>query len=672
VRPTTISDWLLRRISFSCTARNLTSFPPAPALYPSACTPALSLPLPSLLQLRSLAAVAPSARAPPPHTEPACTTSAAADAMNTAAGPQWSQPEQFSDMAAIGDQEFANFVDLDLDIDDLNIPTIFDASGQSAANYVPVGDVPHQHDRPPHSQPAPADHIDQTANIFGVDMHMSFDGRQEHNFPMPQGHPHSNRPPNMIPPTPNSAELQSEAAARFLAQLDPQTRAQLIEQQYHQLRKAEAVRFVFTGRARPRPLTVSLQQTSFTPLVSPAVTPHDSRFHLPQEFNVQPGAYFSPLTSPALEGQIQSYHNNNTSASSVATSSPVDQNVDMHGEGTAPQQKGRQRQKRPNNARSASATTRVGKSPMVRPAQPGRKGTLPSVSSAKSMQQVVDQAQKPVQSPTSPTAPHPPYTQTSSGTGSISPEPLSDVMGPPPKPASAQPSPAIHAQSRTSSASTPNPQAVPATPSTLLKAREAQAGGLQQPLSSPNGAVMEELNLPEPADSSRPVLGRIDTSAMDDCDTPRMTARKTPKLGPLSTPGSSALSGANKSRGAPITSAVTSPTSATMSPVTRKSESRGGRGSKKRASMSSSNALVSPALRPKISPSIRPMIPVTSDGNVAMDEAMQTHFLTQRSNYQNLIEGTHVPGVSYPSELSTNLTSKRTSHKIAILPFKKC
>src|SRR6266480_3349685 len=48
-----------------------------------------------------------------------------------------------------------------------------------------------------------------------------------------------------------------------------------------------------------------------------------------------------------------------------------------------------------------------------------------------------------------------------------------------------------------------------------------------------------------------------------------------------------------------------------------------------------------------------------------MDEAMQTHFLTQRSNYQNLIEGTHVPGVSYPSDLSTNLTSKRTSHKIA-------
>ena len=42
-----------------------------------------------------------------------------------------------------------------------------------------------------------------------------------------------------------------------------------------------------------------------------------------------------------------------------------------------------------------------------------------------------------------------------------------------------------------------------------------------------------------------------------------------------------------------------------------------------------------------------------------------TMFLASRSNYQNLIEGTHVPGVSYPQELSSNLNSKRTSHKIA-------
>lgn len=39
--------------------------------------------------------------------------------------------------------------------------------------------------------------------------------------------------------------------------------------------------------------------------------------------------------------------------------------------------------------------------------------------------------------------------------------------------------------------------------------------------------------------------------------------------------------------------------------------------------------------------------------------------LASKSNYQNIIEGTHLPGVSYPEALSTNLTSKRTSHKIA-------
>ncbi|OAF58687.1 nuclease [Pseudogymnoascus destructans] len=39
--------------------------------------------------------------------------------------------------------------------------------------------------------------------------------------------------------------------------------------------------------------------------------------------------------------------------------------------------------------------------------------------------------------------------------------------------------------------------------------------------------------------------------------------------------------------------------------------------------------------------------------------------LATKSNYQNILEGTHLPGISYPTELSTNLTSKRTSHKIA-------
>lgn len=44
----------------------------------------------------------------------------------------------------------------------------------------------------------------------------------------------------------------------------------------------------------------------------------------------------------------------------------------------------------------------------------------------------------------------------------------------------------------------------------------------------------------------------------------------------------------------------------------------------------------------------------------------ETSALLLKSNYQNIVEGTHKQlGLSYPAELSTNLTSKRTSHKIA-------
>ena len=39
--------------------------------------------------------------------------------------------------------------------------------------------------------------------------------------------------------------------------------------------------------------------------------------------------------------------------------------------------------------------------------------------------------------------------------------------------------------------------------------------------------------------------------------------------------------------------------------------------------------------------------------------------LASKANYQNILEGTHLPGVNYPENLSTNLTSKRTSHKLA-------
>ncbi len=39
--------------------------------------------------------------------------------------------------------------------------------------------------------------------------------------------------------------------------------------------------------------------------------------------------------------------------------------------------------------------------------------------------------------------------------------------------------------------------------------------------------------------------------------------------------------------------------------------------------------------------------------------------LATKSNYQHMLEGTHLPGVSYPTELTNTLSSKRTSHKLA-------
>ena len=51
--------------------------------------------------------------------------------------------------------------------------------------------------------------------------------------------------------------------------------------------------------------------------------------------------------------------------------------------------------------------------------------------------------------------------------------------------------------------------------------------------------------------------------------------------------------------------------------------------------------------------------------HVGVPDNTHALLLASKSNYQNILDGTTVPGVVYPTSLSTNLTSKRTSHKIA-------
>jgi len=85
---------------------------------------------------------------------------------------------------------------------------------------------------------------------------------------------------------------------------------------------------------------------------------------------------------------------------------------------------------------------------------------------------------------------------------------------------------------------------------------------------------------------------------------------------------------------------------------------KGGRGASKKRSgsvQSTSKNL------PRISPSIKPLLPEGSP----LHSSTQALLLASKSNYQNLLEGNHLPGVNYPDSLSTGLTSKRTSHKVA-------
>ena len=264
---------------------------------------------------------------------------------------------------------------------------------------------------------------------------------------------------------------------------------------------------------------------------------------------------------------------------------------------------------------------------------------------------------------------------TDSENGSISPENLNDVvspveMPPPPlpKPRSAKPSPFLAPQANGSAVPiTLQPGrpgiASPATPASLMKLSSpsnrnpsATGTGSHDPMDADH---IETFELPDSinftsAPKPAPIITTLGTPALD-------PLQKAPA--PLQTPGVPPPPSPAVAKPLALPSAALP--SPQLKPDTANSLKRTpqllpmGRHSKKRASVSSIQ--MSPALRPKISPSIKPLLPGGSSG--AEDAA--SLLLATKSNYQRILEGNTVPGVSYPSELSTNLTSKRTSHKIA-------
>ncbi|KAL8852207.1 MAG: hypothetical protein Q9221_002917 [Calogaya cf. arnoldii] len=456
---------------------------------------------------------------------------------------------------------------------------------------------------------------------------------------------------HIVPPTPNSIEMHGGHA------------------QFQQMVSNNHARAMYEQHRRQQPKG----QAAFTPLVSPAVTPHDAQFQY-QDYNSVPNEFFSPLTSPALEaqnhGSQRSVYSAVRGSDTSDTTSPIDMNIDPSLQQFVASA-ARKPRRRTSSAAQRNPQRAVRQSPSMKP-QSKKKQLSGTSIPPKRVSGIIEDAENAKQSSyaSQQTRSKGPVSRShdNSEAESISPEPLSEVLMPPPatpKSASSSRSPQIIAATTASQLGPiPATDDKPATPSSLMRIRNAAkrpAGSALKEQTSTLEAQLEQTMEAIPStetpktSSKRPALTPLRTSdTHDDETTPTMSARKTPKIAATS---------------APVTATGSSFTSPTLNPKGSPNGSlnnrRGdalpnGRGGNKKRTNSSS-VQVSPALRPRISPSIKPLLP--DGGHVSAETSAL--LLASKSNYQNLVEGTHLPGVSYPETLSTNLTSKRTSHKIA-------
>ncbi|PMB65731.1 Phosphorus acquisition-controlling protein [Beauveria bassiana] len=435
-----------------------------------------------------------------------------------------------------------------------------------------------------------------------------------------------------VPPTPQSLEMPP-GSGQFYSQAEQMPQRTAYDRGYHQ-RMAE-------------------QDMAFTPLVSPAVTPLDPHFNMDSAFAV-PGSYFSPLTSPALHAQPDgSIYDHSTNSNN----SPIDMDLE-----TAPVAQPVQpsqdlaKKARRNNAAKARSKSAVKNSPI---SKPQRRKTGPSPALVSQVLSEVDERRLQSGGETGLLPLPATSTEGSEENASVSPENLTD-MPPPPVPArrSNSKSPYIQAQTASSNQAPPlslnedRQQPHPATPASLMKLASPKGKKLQSTQQGDTATEqIESLELPESV-SNRP-LAPINTqiaSQFPANDQPA-SARST-TLHPSPSPNLRPTGGTISANASPSLGPRSTGPSARKTPqmLLRNSRNR-----------SSGSVHVSPALLPRISPNIKPLIP----GTPGMSAEDTSRLLMSKSNYQNILEGNTVPGVSYPTELSTNLTSKRTSHKIA-------
>ncbi|KAK7739972.1 hypothetical protein SLS53_005566 [Cytospora paraplurivora] len=450
---------------------------------------------------------------------------------------------------------------------------------------------------------------------------------------------------HMVPPTPQSLEMQPGNYQFYSQQLDrtPHLQQDMYER-YQRMKEQQ-------------------QQDVVTPL--------DSQFPMDQHFAV-PSAYFSPLTSPALHAQADPMMLFDRGVSATTTSSPEGIEPEANPP-SAPATSSGEPAKKPRKTATAKTRVRasVGKSPITKP-QRKKTGSTPLMN-AQALSELAGTAEKRTepraQTSTKPQLPEPssnasnPSTAgiTDSENSSVSPETLSDMPPPPlPKSRSAKPSPYLKPQGGPTPSIAPaaaprqTGKPSPATPASLMRLPSPSTGNKASPLGETDPMATDTIDnfeLPE----SPPALVPLDTQSPQI----RSPALEQASGGisafiPLPSPVFAKPGAAAAATQSPQ---LASDSSATT-PNIRKTPQLAPRGNNKRGSVSSTHA--SPALRPRVSPNIKPLLP---GGVTAEDTA--SRLLTSKSNYQNILEGNVVPGVSYPSELSTNLTSKRTSHKIA-------
>ncbi|KAF8429061.1 hypothetical protein EV426DRAFT_207355 [Tirmania nivea] len=452
----------------------------------------------------------------------------------------------------------------------------------------------------------------------------------------------------MIPPTPSSLEMQS-------GDMTPQ-----IYNNFYRMKDDQMI---------------------FTPLISPAVTPLDTHFtHLP-DYTIDNTGYFSPLTSPILEAQQQDSYNYVAPTSIPNTpkaTSPVDSSESPIVNKKLPSVSARRK-----SVVNRNPSRVVRESPSMKPQ---RKKTPSALSQAPELaQSLVQQAQlntSPQQTSNDTIMQDSNLSNSGrdSSSESISPEPMPEALMAPPPPPTAKPLNKQQPKSSESMGPPPPiiPLVVPVTPMMLMKLPKSSIPADTQQMPSAEVSLMMLDNahpvgqeLDSRASSRRASLATLDEDSQNTPTlapsnrTPARTPRETPHLKPAPKSGTSSLRASRNT--SPINiqpSPIPKFAPTNMTPrLTPKLQPQPSSTSSRKRSIPAS-----PALAPKISPSIKPLL---SNASLLLDPSSSLHtaasiLLASKSNYQNIVEGNSSSlGLSYPEELSTGLTSKRTSHKIA-------